>query len=481
MRRTLWGAAALLLSVAGCGSGSPQSSATKGSAGGMGAEGDVLTDLGPNDLHPQQLWADCGAGFECRQINVPLDYGEPDGEQISIALTRAPAMSGSHQGIILMNPGGPGAPGRPFLEAVTAMRIYDLLQGFDLVSFDPRGVGASTPVSCGSGFSPSDAYGKGGTPELIRQYESNAQDCRDKIGALYNHLGSEDVVRDMDSIREALGQKQLNFYGASYGTRLAALYAQTFPERTRAVALDGPMQPTADVVALTSAQFDALLAAVDDFFADCDSGTLDCPPDVENVVEDLWSQFEALGAEATFAGLWKGLLAQATGREDLADILTALWLYPDLASELTGTAPKSPDDLVETAVNQVVHCTDQALDYPSDDGLGALVDAFEQRSPHFAVTGLPAAMCAGWPNHEDPVPSLTAPDSPPLLLIDGHHDILTPPTFADQMHASLAHSVLLHGSHYGHGALLVDNACVKAVVNDYFTNLKLPEDGMTCE
>ncbi|HVZ34789.1 MAG TPA: alpha/beta hydrolase [Polyangiaceae bacterium] len=474
------GAWALQLAALACGSGSPSTAPVDGIQ--TGKQGEVITDLGPDQIQPQQLWRDCGGSLECREIQVPLDYAEPGGAQITIALTRARSWVGqAHQGMILMNPGGPGAPGRPFLEAVNAMRVYDLLQGFDLVSFDPRGVGDSTPVSCGSGFTPSDAYTSGGTPELIRRYESDAADCRRQIGALYDHLGSQDVVRDMDSIRAALGQEQLNFYGASYGTRLAALYAQTFPERTRAVALDGPMLPSADLVALCDGQFDALLGAVDEFFADCDAGTLDCPPDVESAVDTLWSDFEGLGAEAQFAGLWKGLLAQPTGREDLADILTALWLYPDLESELTGTAPASPDELILTSVNQAVHCTDQGPDYPSNDTLADIIGGFEQRAPHFAATGLAVATCAGWPAPPDPVPTLTAPDSPPLLLIDGQHDILTPRAFADQMHASLAHSVLIHSPHYGHGALLVDNACVKGVVNDYFFDLKLPEDGMTCE
>jgi pimeloyl-ACP methyl ester carboxylesterase len=132
------------------------------------------------------------------------------------------------------------------------------------------------------------------------------------------------------------------------------------------------------------------------------------------------------------------------------------------------------------SVNQAVHCTDQSVDVPSPSDIDAAITAFGERSPYFFIATLPFATCAGWHIAPNPVPRLTAPDAPPLLLIVGEHDILTPARVGAEMRASLASAVLVSSAHYGHGAILASSACIDSLLDDFFTRLELPEDGTRC-
>jgi pimeloyl-ACP methyl ester carboxylesterase len=287
-------------------------------------------------------------------------------------------------------------------------------------------------------------------------------------------------VLDLDLVREALGEEQLNFLGASYGTRLAALYAETFPEHVRAFVLDGPVHPVADLSALVESQFEALVTANDELVRDCQDGILDCPYESDLLIEELWNRSVELKAEDSFAGLWKSELAQPSGREDLAEILWTYWFYPEFWEEVV-TLPSSTQTPQQLAVNQAVHCTDQSVPVPSNAEIDARLATFSERSAKFAVTALPLATCAGWhmpvPN---PVERLTTTGAPPLLLIGGEHDILTPIAMAEELHASLAESVLVRSGHYGHGAFTVGLPCIDDILTSFFERLELPADGTHC-
>jgi pimeloyl-ACP methyl ester carboxylesterase len=449
--------------------------------GPTGAGGsDRLVDLDPTLSADEDAWAPCGGRIECRQIEVPIDHEDPTGATLEVALARSPHWEGyDFRGVIVVNPGGPGAPGRPFLQAFDARRALGLLRGFDLVSFDPRGVGDSGAVPCGSGTVPKVVFEGGGTPGLIDYFEADATACAERMGPLFDHLGSRDVVRDMELIRQALGQEQLNFLGASYGTRLAALYAETFPERVRAFVLDGPVHPVADLAEIVNDQFDALVAAVDEFFVECAEGVLDCPYDADFLAEDLWNRSVERDAEDLYAGLWKSSLTGPNGRAEMAEFLYTYELFPELWDELILSAFSKPSPQ-EVAVNQVVHCTDQSVDVPTSDQIEAAIARYTERSPQFAVTGLSLATCTGWHVAPNPVQRLTAAGAPPMLLIAGEHDILTPLKLGEEMQRSLESSVLVTSGHYGHGSVLVGSPCIDDLLESFFARLELPEDGTSC-
>lgn len=471
-RRRSWAAA---LALAACG-GEPSGST------GDNTDPGLLTDLDPNSDRELggAAWEPCGGRLECRTIQVPLDHAAPGGQKLELALARAPHWEGYDlRGVILVNPGGPGAPGRPFLEAIDARRAVGLLRGFDLVSFDPRGTGESGAITCGSGTVPKDVFESRGADGLIGYFESDAADCAERMGPLFDHLGSQDVVRDMDLVRAALGQEQLNFLGGSYGTRLGALYANVYPEHVRAFVLDSPVRPVADLAILVRDQFDALLGAVDEFFDDCERGELDCPIEVRAAFDDLWRQSAARGAEDIFAGICKSLLSESGGREQLADLLYTFSLFPELWEDLVSSIYSDPAP-AEVAVNQAVHCSDQSMPAPTPEQIGAALGAFAERSPELWTTTLAFATCAGWHVAPNPVDPLSAPDAPPMLLIGGEHDILTPYPFAEELHDALAGSVLVTSAHYGHGAVLVGLPCIDAMLERFYTTLELPADGASC-
>jgi len=448
---------------------------------GSGSEVDLAHD---RDIDPAQVaelaWEPCGGLIECLHIDVPVDHGAPDGEKLSLALQRSPAWPGhDRRGVILLNPGGPGATGRPFLEAVDARRALGMLRGFDLISFDPRGVGESGGIPCGGDLYPKLAFELGGVDGLIDYFEADALTCKGRLGPLFDHLGSRDVVQDIELVRQALGEEQLNFLGASYGTRLAALYAQTFPEHVRAFVLDAPVHPVADLGELVQSQFEALVAASNELVADCLDGVLDCPLDADLLIEDLWHRSVALGAEDGFAGIWKSALARSDGREELADLLYTFAIFPEFWDDFV-VRPESTEVTEEVAVNQAVHCTDQGVAVPSPADIEARIGQYGERSAKFSVTTLSLATCAGWHVAPNPVPPLASSGAPPLLLIAGEHDILTPPAFAEALQDSIADSVLVRSDHHGHGAVLVGTPCIDGILERFFERLELPRDGATC-
>jgi pimeloyl-ACP methyl ester carboxylesterase len=234
------------------------------------------TGKGLKRFYDQKLsWADCNGGsFQCATLTVPLDYAKPTGKTLGIAVIRQPS-AGSHEGSLIVNPGGPGASGVDFV-AQTAASFAELTEHDDLVSFDPRGVGASTPIRCVSS-SDLDAYiNENPNPQtaaeratVVAQAERFANACYRKNGNYLEHVGTIDEARDMNVLRAALGDRKLTYYGASYGTYLGAKYAQLFPNRIRAMVLDGALDPTQSVTQENLVQAKGFQVDLNDFLAQC--------------------------------------------------------------------------------------------------------------------------------------------------------------------------------------------------------------------
>ncbi|MFO7192579.1 MULTISPECIES: alpha/beta hydrolase [Thermocrispum] len=218
-------------------------------------DGYASTDLGERVLRVAN-------GLQCTRLKVPLDYDEPDGPTVDVALLRQPARGpGKRIGSLLVNPGGPGASGVEAAAALTlSPAMKELAARFDIVGFDPRGVGASRPqVKC---YTPAErdadraddvevAGTKAAAAAAERQARAFARKCaqRTKYGKQFlQTLGSKDVARDMDVMRSALGDAKLTYLGYSYGTRIGYTYAEQFPDKVRAMVLDGALDPTQDVV-----------------------------------------------------------------------------------------------------------------------------------------------------------------------------------------------------------------------------------------
>jgi pimeloyl-ACP methyl ester carboxylesterase len=230
---------------------------------------------GAAEVAPQIAWAACGnQGAECATLYVPLNPYNDNGTRISLALKRFPS-SGAKQGSILMNPGGPGASAVEYLDYFAETSFgHRLRENFDLVTFDPRGVGQSTAVRCVDNPLPYVAINK--SPENALEYEillgraeEYAAKCAENSGALLGHVNTMDAVRDMELIRWMLGEGKLNYIGLSYGTKIGALYADTYPLNVRAMVLDGVVPPSLTSLELTLEQTAGFEKSLQAFLTSC--------------------------------------------------------------------------------------------------------------------------------------------------------------------------------------------------------------------
>jgi pimeloyl-ACP methyl ester carboxylesterase len=202
---------------------------------------------------PVLAWTDCGGGLQCATAAVPLDYRRPRGERISVALARLPASDPAHRiGSLFINPGGPGGSGIGFLQGAGQLFPAPVRARFDIVGFDPRGVGLSTPVRCFDSVVEQQAFFArfGLFPVTDREWRAAIaasqgfdRRCAERNAAILPHLSTANVARDLDLLRQAVGDRMLSYLGLSYGTYLGATYANLFPDRFRALVLDGVVDP----------------------------------------------------------------------------------------------------------------------------------------------------------------------------------------------------------------------------------------------
>jgi pimeloyl-ACP methyl ester carboxylesterase len=208
------------------------------------------------DPGPALTWHDCGGPFECTRIDVPLDHDGPGGEQISVAMIRLPATDPAHRvGSLFVNPGGPGSSGVDFVRGDARDVLPAQVQSrFDIVGFDPRGVGRSTPIRCFPSVAeqqeffadvPAFPVGSAQRAAYADQMARLASSCAALNPALLDHLSTANVARDLDVMRAAVGDARLSYAGYSYGTLLGQTYAGLFPDRVRVLALDGVLDPVA--------------------------------------------------------------------------------------------------------------------------------------------------------------------------------------------------------------------------------------------
>src|SRR4051794_27032626 len=221
-------------------------------------------------------WTPCEK-VECGSLSVPLDYTHPNGRHITLALARLPA-SHRRAGVLFTNPGGPGASGVSFLREAAAVFPTEIRDSFDLVSWDPRGVGASDPVRCLDDLDPFYAVDRDPrTPAAVAQNVSVAKSfvaaCKQSSGDLLPYVSSEATSRDLDAIRAAMGERQISYVGFSYGTFIGALYADRFPTHVRAMVLDGAIDPARSSAVSTIDQAKSFDADLNAFFDHCRSDT----------------------------------------------------------------------------------------------------------------------------------------------------------------------------------------------------------------
>jgi pimeloyl-ACP methyl ester carboxylesterase len=244
-------AAAISLAVAACNSGGPAPGTLASGSAGPGSPVTSGSTLTPASVSWHSCPAQGSARMQCGSLQVPLDYRHPQGRKISLALSRIPATApaSQRQGVLLVNPGGPGGSGLSLAANVAAGLDPKVAAEYDIIGFDPRGVGSSTPaLHCDPSFF------RGVRPDYIpatqaaeqvleNRAKTYAADCQKRFGWLLPYMTTEDVARDLDSIRAALGQQKINYFAYSYGTYIGEVYATLFPQRVRRMVLDSTVGP----------------------------------------------------------------------------------------------------------------------------------------------------------------------------------------------------------------------------------------------
>ena len=448
------------------------------------------------------------AGAECGLLSVPVDYAKPDGDVAQIAMIRFKA-TGQKIGSLVINPGGPGESGVEAAASMAATLPSSVRERFDLVGFDPRGVAKSAPaVWCNSDADndrlradPTVDYTPEGVAHIEKENKEFVQRCVDKMGKQFlANLGTANVAKDLDAIRAGLGDEKLTYLGYSYGTRIGALYAEAYPDKVRAMILDGAIDPNADQIEEGIRQAAAFQKAFDNYAAEC-AKSPDCPlgTDPAKAVDVYKSLVEPLVKNPAKTQDPRGLSYND------AIIGTILPLYsPSLWRRLTQSLSELKNGTGDTmlasadiymhrdAQGHYTNATDvrvavNCMDKPHITDRAKVVEA-DRRSREVApfmsygeFTGLaPLDTCAFWPlpatgdQHEIHVKGL-----PPILVVSTTNDPATPyqagVDLAQQLGGTL---VTFDGTQ--HTVVFQGNTCIDDIAARYLVDVTVPPPNTRC-
>ena len=446
------------------------------------------------------VWTGCGGGFECSTVRVPLDYSNPTGDTIEIAVIRKPATDASHRigSLVISTALGPGVA--DLRQAATSLKNVN--GRFDLVGFDARGVGQSSPVRCLSG-SQRDSLDAIDTvlndpakkQAFMQAVQAFVQACKQRSGKIIAFVDTASGARDLDAIRSALGEPKLTYFGSGYGTFLGQMYAHLFPTHVRALALDGVVDPTlntTDIWLQWAASYEVNLQALLDYcrgFVGCQLAHAGDP------AASLAALMKRLDQNPLPVGkrMLTRSLAMAAVEVALYDPRSWNSLDQALSNALDGDGQwlltladlsngRRGDGSYKTEGGEpfATLCLDRQA--PSDvaayDQLGP---AFAHASPFFGPAFQYGSLaCAYWPvkpkGASQPLP---ANGSPPILLIGGTEDPVTPYAWAQSVNRQLTGSVLLTRDGYGYTSY-DKSLCVREATSAYLIDITLPVAGTIC-
>ncbi|GAB2725237.1 alpha/beta hydrolase [Streptomyces bullii] len=478
-----------------------------GAGCGGGSSGDGKGGGPPSS---QQLdWGRCKAtrdgpapssDWQCATLRVPLDWSKPDGETIGLALIRAKARGGKRIGSLLFNFGGPGASGVSMMPSY-ATTVSQLRERYDLVSWDPRGVGASQGIRCRDDKEIQTAESVDATPDTPAEEQAYLRDaadfgkgCRKTAGKLMEHVSTTDTARDMDLMRQVLGDDRMHYFGISYGTELGGVYAHLFPKKVGRMILDAVVDPTADTVGHAENQTRGFQRALNDYL----KSTGQDPAQGSRKIAHLLRRIDARplptsspGRKLTQTLALTGIVLPLYSKSSWPTLTSALEAAEqgdgsELLALADGYNERDPSGTYGTTTHsqRVISCLDDRR-RPTLEETRKLLPRFESISPVFgAFLGWDTAgWCHDWPvagQHD--TPQVSAPGAEPILVVGNTGDPATPYEGARKMADELGKGVgvVLTWQGEGHGAYGSGSDCVDSTVNAYLLDGSVPKDGKVC-
>jgi pimeloyl-ACP methyl ester carboxylesterase len=443
--------------------------------------------------------------FDCGKIQVPLDYSKPTGTKLSLFVlkVRQDQQPSSRLGSLLVNPGGPGASGINLAAGLVGSLSSEIFEHFDLVGFDPRGIGLSSPLQCITDMQKDqfaalnpDVRTPSGRAQARAASDTLAMSCAAKYRTALGHFNTEETARDMDLIRAGVGDKKLNYLGYSYGTSLGAVYAHLFPTRVRTAVFDGAVDPVADEVTTHERQTKSFEDAFDQFAAYCVKHSA-CAA-LGNPRRFTTTLIKSADL-APLPSSKRGETRSATGGIVTTAVLSSLYdeeRWPSLGDALLAARKGDSSKLFVLAdqynerdsetghysnvldANLAVSCNDSTLRI-TDQLVASKAASWIAKYPIFGPNAAASLYsCHAWPKSGHPLPPATAPGAPPILVIGTAHDPATPYAAAGALAKTLGKGLLLSWDGQGHTAY-PKTKCITAKVNSYLLNAK-PPAGNSC-
>ncbi|WP_312677258.1 alpha/beta hydrolase [Microbacterium sp.] len=456
-------------------------------------------------------WTPCSGtdagSYDCTTVTAPLDWSDPDGGSLDLAVIRRAASNGDAIGSLLTNPGGPGASGYDLIAQSASFAVGTALSDvYDVIGFDPRGVGRSTAVRCFDAKAmdaylfdiPADPRGSDGwTAELTDRNKDFVAACEQNSDGILPFITTDNAARDMDLLRGVLGDPKLNYLGYSYGTFLGATYAKLFPERVGRLVLDGAIDPSVSGLDVGTTQAVGFESALRAYMADCLAGR-GCPftGSVDDAMADLGtllasvdatplkaSDGRMLGADSLMTAIIAALYSQDSWSyltQALSDTLAG---DPDVAFILADFYYNRTDGTYgdnSTEAFRAYNCMDYPLDTSQADQ-DAATARIEQQAPTIAPYWQGVDVCEVWPYPPTGVRErITADGAAPIVVVGTTNDPATPYEWSVSLAEQLASGVLVTREGEGHTGYNKGNACVDAAVEAYLVSGTVPQNGLTC-
>ncbi|MFI0963095.1 alpha/beta hydrolase [Streptomyces sp. NPDC021080] len=450
-----------------------------------------------------------GAEWQCATMKVPLDWSDPKGDTIGLALIRAKASGapGRRIGSLVFNFGGPGGSGVATLPAF-GQDYAALRTRYDLVSFDPRGVGRSAGVKCENDQQLDRFFQQDATPDdaaeqqaLLRNTRTFNAACEKNSGRILPHVRTTDAARDMDLMRQVLGDDKLHYFGISYGTELGGVYAHLFPKNVGRAVFDGVVDPTQNLEQSSLGQAKGFQLALDNFAKDCTSKAEGCPigdspQDVKDRIAKLLQDLDS----KPIPGAFPRRLTQTAATSGIAQSLYSkdFWEYLTeglqqaydgdgkilmlLSDSMNGRSENGQYSNI-TPANISINCADDKPRYTADFVKSKLPE-FKAASPLFGdYLAWGMVGCTDWavPGAAEH-PDVSAPGAAPILVVGNTGDPATPYEGARAMVNALGKGVGVQLTYkgQGHGAYDSKNKCVQNAVNSYLLQGTVPRADTVC-